>query len=899
MKTVFFSMSAFRNHDHPISKTVIVAGILVLSLLMGGLNPLSAQISISGSRTPSSESFWTGGGSSSDDGTIGGNNNAGVLEVEGGSQLRLANGELLGPATGEISSATISGVDPFLGTISSRWNLTGNLSVASQGLATLTIELEGLVNVAQDGILGESSLARGTATVTGSGSQWNINQRLLVGDQGRGDLTISDGGVVTSANSPTDEFSSIAFEDGSRGTVTVTGIGSQWLNRDSGNNNPTSINVGRNGNGTLRIEAGGFVSNADAVMASGVNSVGSATVTGSGSEWSQTGNLTVGSRGEGTLRIESGGEVSSRSGVIAQIETSDSEVTVTGTDSQWTVAEEIEIGSRGTGALTIADGGTVTSLQGFLGSNVAGDGTVTVTGMGSQWKIGNGLTSDPALVIGADGRGILRILDGGELTTTRDAVLGGEPSGNGTVTVSGSGSAWIGESKLVVGEQGTGELTVADGGLVVTGRMGILGDTEEGSGTVTVTGGGSLWNLSQRSLIVGSKGNGTLGIEEGGAVRSLKAVIGSLPDSTGIVTVTGESTETGNASIWLVSEGITVGDRGEGSLDVEAGGEVTNESEPSFIGQSGGVGNVRIVGAGSRLNLGGLLNLGNNGTGQLLVADGGRINMVNDQGIRIGLRSSESIGILRIGEGGASGIVNAPQVFTENGTGTVIFNHSDSGYTFSRDGASDGAGVEINRSTALVHQGSGETILTAASNYTGGTTILDGILRITDVGNGTTSGALGRGTVTVESGGTLAGEGTVIGVTEVSGTLSPGNSAGTLRFASDLVLQSTSTTFIELESLTSFDQIEVDGNITYGGELLIGFLGGYIPVIGDSFQIFDSPNVIGGMTFTDVRFQQSGFEGTFDAPSGTLDITAVPEAATTWLIALGAALVVLRRKRWG
>ena len=63
---------------------------------------------------------------------------------------------------------------------------------------------------------------------------------------------------------------------------------------------------------------------------------------------------------------------------------------------------------------------------------------------------------------------MLTIQNGGTLTDSVGTV-GNLPGGLGTVTVSGAGSTWTNTGTVVVGGQGTGTLTIQDGGTVNSG----------------------------------------------------------------------------------------------------------------------------------------------------------------------------------------------------------------------------------------------------------------------------------------------------------------------------------------------------------------------------------------------------------------------------------------------
>jgi T5SS/PEP-CTERM-associated repeat protein len=74
--------------------------------------------------------------------------------------------------------------------------------------------------------------------------------------------------------------------------------------------------VGDNGNGALRVEAGGQVSNTSAYLGDGYGTTGTATIIGAGSKWTNDGYLFVGNHGSGALTIAAGGLVSVRVSLV-------------------------------------------------------------------------------------------------------------------------------------------------------------------------------------------------------------------------------------------------------------------------------------------------------------------------------------------------------------------------------------------------------------------------------------------------------------------------------------------------------------------------------------------------------------------------------------------------------
>ena len=78
------------------------------------------------------------------------------------------------------------------------------------------------------------------------------------------------------------------------------------------------------------------------------------TVSGTGSRWENSGNLSVGYGGEGTVDITNGGVVSNTVGRIGANSTGSSVgwVTVSGAGSEWINSDSLYVGYSGNGTLT-------------------------------------------------------------------------------------------------------------------------------------------------------------------------------------------------------------------------------------------------------------------------------------------------------------------------------------------------------------------------------------------------------------------------------------------------------------------------------------------------------------------------------------------------------------------
>lgn len=113
-------------------------------------------------------------------------------------------------------------------------------------------------------------------------------------------------------------------------------------------------------------------------------------------------------------------------------------------------------------------------------------------------------------------------VDSGSVVSNTFGTLGDlNSSGDGTVVIDGAGSTWTNTASLAVGSEGTGMLTITNGGLV-TNTAGFISQEANSVGKVLVDGTNSTWTNSS-TLTVGRVGfsNGTLNIENGGTVSNL------------------------------------------------------------------------------------------------------------------------------------------------------------------------------------------------------------------------------------------------------------------------------------------------------------------------------------------------------------------------------------------
>ena len=509
------------------------------------------------------------------------------------------------------------------------------------------------------GYIGRSSGSTGEVTVDGAGSTWTNNSLLLVGELGSGVLNITGGGAVTvgevtvvahySGSSGTIHFDNGTLTTGGfrcaaddltgTGTINTNGLVSDvnlvfdstyGLNQIlSLNNNPAqnitvnlnvdgsgSMGAGYGGVGTMSISDGRVVESTAGSIGYQSGSIGTVTVSGTGSTWTSSMGIRVGNMGSGVLNITGGGAVNSWYSFIARVSGSTGVVTVDGVGSTWTNSDRINVGDGGSGVLNITGGGTVSSSLGIIGQETGATGQVTVDGTGSTW------TNSDNLYVGNSGSGVLNITGDGAVTVGENTLVAhySGSSGtinfdNGTLTTGGlfcsfddlTGTGTInthglvsdvnlifdstyglnqilsinnnpgqnitvnlnvdGSGSMGAGYSDVGTMSISDGRVIESTR-GYIGYKSGATGVVTVNGAGSTWTTGS-NLYVGLNGNGVLNITGGGVVSSDRGYIGRYSGSTGEVTVDGVG------STWTNNWNLVVGDGGSGVLNITGSGLVS------------------------------------------------------------------------------------------------------------------------------------------------------------------------------------------------------------------------------------------------------------------------------------------------------------------------------------
>ncbi|WP_052003020.1 autotransporter outer membrane beta-barrel domain-containing protein [Microvirga sp. BSC39] len=372
------------------------------------------------------------------------------------------------------------------------------------------------------------------------------------------------------------------------------------------------------------------------------------------------------------------------------------------------------------------NGNTVTTIRNgtlaLTGDNAGYTGRVVVEAAGVLEARAQSLPTRPVLANNTnnvENNGLLRFVQ------SDDGTYIGQIVGTGAIEKTGAGVVTL--APVAAGGNSYSGGTFINQGTLAAGADNVLGAA---TGGLTFNGGtlrfNSSFNLSGIRAITLNVPGGTVDTQAFDTTVSQGIVgAGSLTKAgSGTLALTGANAYTGGTTI--AAGTLQLGNGGtSGSIvgNVANNGVLAfNRSDASvFSGLISGSGAVQQIGTGTTV-----LTADNTYTGG----------------------TSISIGTLQLGNGGTSGSV----VGDVTNDGAFAFNRSD---TFTFDGVVSGTG-------RLSQIGTGTTILTADSTYSGGTSVTAGTLA---VGNapGSSAALSGGGAIAVASGATLGGYGSVTG----------------------------------------------------------------------------------------------------------------------------------------
>jgi T5SS/PEP-CTERM-associated repeat protein len=441
-----------------------------------------------------------------------------------------------------------------------------------------------------------------------------------------------------------------------------------------------------------------------------------------------------------TLTVQNGGDVTITG---AFTHNAAANVVVTGAGSTFTTTLTMTLASGST--MTVQSGGDVSAGAGGVSIGTSGNGTVTVDGSGSSLNGGT-------LTVGLSGAtGSLTFSNG---STGAFGFINVDSSG----TVGTSGTLSIQSGATVTG---SGSLTIAPGAVANSGTVTIDGAgsalTISGTGTTTI----GATSASDGDFIVQNGGTfssatGTITVGATGAV----IIVGGTFNANGNMTLNGVMTRDATG-VFNLAAGRTLTVQGGGAAGITGtqnftGANLTVTGADSQIAASSNMninsGATIQVSAGGRLTATNLLNLGNSGPGMHTVTVDGASSQLSS------------------GNGGAwgqfGGVTNV--TFSNDAVGSFggtlqLGNHSSSGSTGT---VLVQSGADVTTSQLLVGN-------TAAASTTGSVTVTGaGSTWTISGGNFLGVGATGgsTGTLTVASGGVF-NSGTGSSVINTTGTL--------------------------------------------------------------------------------------------------------------------------------
>lgn len=872
----------------------------------------------------------------------------------GGGTIKVIGSSLVTDVLAALIDGTISTVNTdgfnatFLGTITgpgalaktglgaltlSGTNTFGALAVqqgsATNGSGTTTV---GILGIGADGAVGAYSLtggavnvvsaspdhgeltvgggAGGSGTLTITGGQLNVGDadsygRVFVGAyDGSGTVTQSGGTVNTSG----------PFHIGNRGgfgTYTLT-AGTLNVGRYPAADDSNALILGRSrvgqqvnvSKGYLNIGgSGALVLNTNTPLLIG----GDAGSTASLSEGyvNQTGGVVtvnswidLGSRGYGEYNLSGGTlEIGGATGLVS---TSGNYAFNFGGGTIKVVNSDLMTGVRahlvdGTVSTINTNGKNATFSNGFAGGGgfaKTGAGALVLNGM-TDIQAASTVTGVLKVGAGAGKTGTLNLTDDVTVTVT-DAVgrlQVGVDGGTGTANLTNGASFTINDAAAT---SGWGTLDVGRG----AGSTGVFNHS---AGTVDVSGGAlqigysgatGTYNLEgsavltlgdASSIFVGSGTNadGLLTIADNAVLTSDSQVfVGAGAGATGTITQTGGSaTFTGPIVAFGTDSDETTQNPGTGIYNLEGGslvfdgvaqgvrvGDSTYGGAGEF-NQSGGTVTVtnttlRVGSQGTYTQSGGILEIGgNNLTGSGAYRLGGGTILVSGSALSTGLNATLTTGKI------------------------LTVNTNNLGATFSGSLTGDGG---------LTKTGLGVLRLTGASDYLGATTVTTGTLRL--------DGVLENTAVTVAFGATLGGHGTAATVHILDGgRIELGDAVGGFTVTNDLTLGDSSYTLLRISSASVYDHFDIGGDFHAGGTLEIEFTGGFSPLSGASFALFDADSFSGGFETVLLPELSGGLEWNRDAFASTgvltVETSAIPEPATWAALAGAVALAVAWQRR--
>jgi len=352
---------------------------------------------------------------------------------------------------------------------------------------------------------------------------------------------------------------------------------------------------------------------------------------------------------------------------------------------------------------------TLGGLSGQSGNIVVDTGSLNVT---------------ENLHLGESGLATVTVKNGGQITSqfTR---IGRFAGSGGTATISGNGSSWSTTADFLVGETGSGSLTINQGAdVTVGGNFLVAGAAAAQGSSVSLSGVGSTLTVTTGLLRVGDFGNANFTVDSGATVTSRDVTIANSTGSNDTVTISG------TGSTWTMSTLSMVGVSGKGTFTV-AGGAVVNANDTATANSFNlgddinGNGILVVTGAGTLFDSAHDVNVGRVSNGTLSLADSGTLRIGGGtRPLHLAVNAG-STGTINIGNGGASGILLASAIQIGAGSAAINFNNTDT-LNFT---------IPITGAAAMSKTGTGTVSLSTPYTFTGSLTVNAGIFELRSNGS--------------------------------------------------------------------------------------------------------------------------------------------------------------------
>jgi len=515
---------------------------------------------------------------------------------------------------------------------------------------------------------------------------------------------------------------------------------------------------------------------------------------------------------------------------------------------------QLGVGGQGGAVLDVSEGSRLLTGSARLldfdlfNADIADPIRARIAGSGTEW-INGGL-----LQIGAS-----HVLANIELGVSEGAHLesdgvwaAGQFHGFGRteITVEGLGTLWNNTGELRLSDDAS--FTLRGGATAADSGVNILGSYDRSRGVVE--GAGSLWRTGHMRIDSNSV---ALLVQDGGRVESTSAVLTTQTFEQAIVR--------GAGSAWIVAGRLTAmgdGNGGSSYVQVEQGGLL--ETGETQIGlDAPGSASVSVIGTGATFrNAGELLVAGGYSAGASFGVLGGAQATTKTMRVGCGDRG----GSCEVGVSGAGSLL------------TVVEDAFFSSDPSNPDGKATwtvGAGgrVEIGQTFSVVDNA-----------------------RVS-LADGTVSAAQ-----LALQGGALTGDGLVQSIVKNAGLVAPGASIGHLTVDGSYTQDPDGALSIMLGGLApgvSHDILEVLGASALGGTLRVELANGYLPNLGDSFQILSAASVSGTFDhYEGLELSPNLSLMVNYLPAGVRLVTVpVPEPGTAMLVSIGLAAAAALRRR--